>query len=98
MLAKFLRTPRSGLSAAGAKLVRRLSGKAAHKTSPETAVFNVSRLSEEIFQREDKFGAHNYHPLPVALCKAQGQSTLRGYLQCAVYTVVHKNRTLHNRR
>lgn len=25
-----------------------------------------------MFDRESKYGAHNYHPLPVALCKAQG--------------------------
>ncbi|KAK6635703.1 hypothetical protein RUM43_007395 [Polyplax serrata] len=28
--------------------------------------------SEEVFRREDKFGAHNYHPLPVALCRGEG--------------------------
>ncbi|XP_043474871.1 ornithine aminotransferase, mitochondrial [Leptopilina heterotoma] len=28
--------------------------------------------SQEVFQREDKYGAHNYHPLPVALCRAEG--------------------------
>uniref|UniRef100_A0A1B6DLW6 Ornithine aminotransferase n=1 Tax=Clastoptera arizonana TaxID=38151 RepID=A0A1B6DLW6_9HEMI len=28
--------------------------------------------ADEIFCREDKYGAHNYHPLPVALCKAKG--------------------------
>lgn len=28
--------------------------------------------SEAVFEREDKFGAHNYHPLPVALCKGKG--------------------------
>lgn len=28
--------------------------------------------SEIVFQREQKYGAHNYHPLPVALCKAEG--------------------------
>lgn len=28
--------------------------------------------SETVFQREQKYGAHNYHPLPVALCKAKG--------------------------
>ena len=26
---------------------------------------------KEIFDREDKFGAHNYHPIPVALCKGK---------------------------
>lgn len=28
--------------------------------------------SQMIFDREDKYGAHNYHPLRVALCKGQG--------------------------
>lgn len=28
--------------------------------------------SEEVFAREDKYGAHNYHPLPVALERAEG--------------------------
>ena len=26
--------------------------------------------SNGIFERESKYGAHNYHPIPVALCKA----------------------------
>jgi len=29
--------------------------------------------SQQIFDREAKFGAHNYHPLPVALCKGKGK-------------------------
>lgn len=29
--------------------------------------------SQMIFDREDKYGAHNYHPLPVALCKGKGK-------------------------
>lgn len=28
--------------------------------------------AEEIFQREDTYGAHNYHPLPAALCRGKG--------------------------
>lgn len=28
--------------------------------------------SEAVFEREEKFGAHNYHPLPVALCEGRG--------------------------
>lgn len=28
--------------------------------------------SEEVYAREDKYGAHNYHPLPVALERAEG--------------------------
>lgn len=31
-----------------------------------------TKKSEEVFKREDKFGAHNYHPLPVALEKGEG--------------------------
>ena len=32
----------------------------------------IGKKSEEIFQREDKYGAHNYHPLPVAITRANG--------------------------
>lgn len=28
--------------------------------------------SNAVFERENKYGAHNYHPIPVALCSAQG--------------------------
>ncbi|GAB0087845.1 Ornithine aminotransferase, mitochondrial [Sergentomyia squamirostris] len=28
--------------------------------------------SQAVFEREDKYGAHNYHPLPVALARGQG--------------------------
>jgi ornithine--oxo-acid transaminase len=31
-----------------------------------------NRSSEELIQLEDKFGAHNYHPLPVVLSKGEG--------------------------
>lgn len=34
--------------------------------------FSRQLSSQEIFEREDKYGAHNYHPLPVALCRAEG--------------------------
>lgn len=27
--------------------------------------------SKEVFERESKYGAHNYHPIPVALCKGK---------------------------
>jgi ornithine--oxo-acid transaminase len=26
----------------------------------------------EVFDREGKYGAHNYHPLPVAICHGKG--------------------------
>lgn len=31
-----------------------------------------SKKSEDLIQLEDKFGAHNYHPLPVVLAKGEG--------------------------
>jgi len=36
--------------------------------------FTSSQLnkSQEVFDKESKFGAHNYHPLPVALCRGKG--------------------------
>ena len=37
---------------------------------------HVDISSEEVFKRERTFGAHNYHPLPVALCRAEGEFTL----------------------
>lgn len=29
--------------------------------------------SEEVFSREERYGAHNYHPLPVALDRGEGK-------------------------
>ena len=34
--------------------------------------FSGNLSSQEIFDRESKYGAHNYAPLPVALCKGEG--------------------------
>ncbi|KAJ8264457.1 hypothetical protein GJAV_G00149390 [Gymnothorax javanicus] len=34
--------------------------------------FERSMSPEEVFAREEKYGAHNYHPLPVALERAEG--------------------------
>ncbi|XP_072030431.1 ornithine aminotransferase, mitochondrial-like [Amphiura filiformis] len=38
----------------------------------QTASSSGHLSSEEVFSREDKYGAHNYHPLPVALKKGEG--------------------------
>ncbi|CAG2166812.1 unnamed protein product [Oppiella nova] len=34
--------------------------------------FSVGSKSQEVFDREAKYGCHNYHPLPVALARGQG--------------------------
>ena len=91
MLSRFLRPTGSSLCA---KLVRCISGEAA---APQVAaVDHVGRLSEEVFQREQKYGAHNYHPLPVALCKAEGESTLRTKTNLHTIIKAHSHRD-HNR-
>lgn len=42
-------------------------------TKPLAKLTNgASSLSEAVYKREDKFGAHNYHPLPVALTRGEG--------------------------
>lgn len=35
-------------------------------------VANITAKSQAVFDREAKYGAHNYHPLPVAICKGEG--------------------------
>lgn len=45
-------------------------GKATGLSKPKTQA-KVS--SQQIFDKEDKYGAHNYHPLPVALSRGEGK-------------------------
>ncbi|BFF97154.1 ornithine aminotransferase mitochondrial [Drosophila madeirensis] len=42
-------------------------------TAPKEATgSSTGYLSEAVYAREQKYGAHNYHPLPVALTKGEG--------------------------
>ncbi|XP_066969637.1 ornithine aminotransferase, mitochondrial isoform X2 [Macrobrachium rosenbergii] len=50
--------------------VRKGSGLCLHAGSRSTGKRCLS--TQQIIEREEKFGAHNYHPLPVALERAQG--------------------------
>ena len=48
-----------------------------HRLSQLTRVFtrqtgSVGAASQKVFSREDKYGAHNYAPIPVALTRAEG--------------------------
>lgn len=36
------------------------------------ATLNVTSLTQQYLEREERYGAHNYHPLPVVLKKGQG--------------------------
>lgn len=62
-------------------MLRRVTGiRPTHVQSARSVVRKLSATApasktltpEEVFKREDKYGAHNYHPLPVALSKAKG--------------------------
>ena len=33
--------------------------------------------SQQVFAKEDKYGAHNYHPIPVALTRGEGNKINR---------------------
>lgn len=43
-------------------------------TAASKLKFDRQLTSEDIYTREDKYGAHNYHPLPVALERGKGES------------------------
>ncbi|XP_025094137.1 ornithine aminotransferase, mitochondrial-like [Pomacea canaliculata] len=40
--------------------------------APAVGPTKLGTRSQAVFDREDRYGAHNYHPLPVALNKGQG--------------------------
>lgn len=48
------------------------SASAKQELKEETTRIKVGAKSEAIFKREDKYGAHNYHPIPVAIERAKG--------------------------
>ena len=55
-----------------ASLVRTKATKVSAATAEDMSV-SMGAASEVIFKRENKYGAHNYHPLPVALCRGEGR-------------------------
>jgi len=38
----------------------------------DAVITGAGPKSTKVFEREEKFGAHNYHPVPVALCRGEG--------------------------
>jgi len=57
---------------------------------------SASITSQEVFEREHKYGAHNYHPIPVALSRAEGLSILLRLYQIGnslPYSVINVNGT-----
>lgn len=69
----------SAISSSTSNIVKSASGKNnIHDSSTvkKAAMAKPSKTlqltSQMVFDREDKYGAHNYHPLPVALAKGEG--------------------------
>ena len=80
MLSRLSRSAGSLLSASSSssKLVRGCAGGAAPKTQnsndhTSSDLDGVSKEAALVFAREERYGAHNYHPLPVALSRAEGK-------------------------
>ncbi len=53
-------------------LLKEIKLPASTSASAPKEVNLANQKSNFIFEREDKYGAHNYHPLPVAIEKAKG--------------------------
>lgn len=53
------------------QLTQAISSKST-QAAPAVGPIKLGSASEAVFAREDKYGAHNYHPLPVALNKGEG--------------------------
>lgn len=52
------------------KMLKRFSENSIRHRSA-TPLYHLS--SKEVMEREDKYGAHNYKPLPVVIHKAKGK-------------------------
>lgn len=48
------------------------SSRCAHTRAAAAITEKIGSKSQVIFDRESKFGAHNYGPIPVAICKGKG--------------------------
>ncbi len=53
----------------------RTSSSAASRAEPAERALT----SEEVYAREDRYGAHNYHPLPVVLERGEGECRTRTF-------------------
>ncbi|KAH8295824.1 hypothetical protein KR018_010481 [Drosophila ironensis] len=53
-------------------IATRIGALAQKSAAQESSTAASGSLSEAVYARENKYGAHNYHPLPVALTKGEG--------------------------
>ncbi|KAJ8025451.1 Ornithine aminotransferase, mitochondrial [Holothuria leucospilota] len=60
------------LSRLSTRLVRWSSFSSRLQSTKAATAPSIKLTSDQIYEREDKYGAHNYHPLPVALERGKG--------------------------
>lgn len=60
------------LSRLSTRLVRWSSFLSRLQSTKAATAPSIKLTSDQIYEREDKYGAHNYHPLPVALERGKG--------------------------
>ena len=75
----------------GKSVVRRAS-RAVAAASKTSRTFSVAASQTDAAARcldlEDKYGAHNYHPLPVVLSEGKGMLLPRGVVNAVLFSVV----------
>ena len=54
-------------------VIRSVTGISRQFSKPASKPQQSGSQSQLVFDRENKYGAHNYHPLPVALSKGKGK-------------------------
>lgn len=59
------------------------------KSTAVAASASIGSKSQAVFDREDRYGAHNYHPLPVALSKGKGTRSDFWALHKCVFIHMH---------
>lgn len=69
MLSRFSRY----INSSGSVLKQRIQAVTYFGATEASLKTDKSITPEEIFAREEKYGAHNYHPLPVALVRGEGK-------------------------
>lgn len=45
----------------------------------------IGSASEQVFEKEERYGAHNYKPIPVALQRGEGKATFSVFYVCTKY-------------
>ena len=55
---------------------RSLRNTAHQSTATQSAVNKIGAQSNDVFEKEKRYGAHNYGPIPVAIDKGEGSENV----------------------